>query len=1464
MSVFTQDEFDGGMLGSKGMYRNSSLKNKAVKRAINAVPTDEGTLRSRPLANDIPYDPYIIRTRSLKDARPEIVAPLTESLFPGVRTLPFTWRGDKYVLHYTPFHYLTLDFDLEGYEVNSVNPYEANQRTVMTNITTMRQNLEGHIDSGFLRSISEAAVRQFSPLYNLLYTREQIGPNVAEARRYFASVDWTRSTFLYNVYVVIREDGTVVRQGRPFPLRSVVPEGAIPESFVTRNLAGGRSKYLHPTVSGDGEFITGTHEIEAALTNHTYMTLGGMTLDEIRTDFAPSAPEGSPLSDLPVWSGALYERYFRPNVRYEFVDLGDTFTFVDAEGTVPPDITHGKGTEFAQGVYFPVTTSFAGDEGFPFPYDGRQEVLNPSASLSTTIQRPAGSFETDPLEEVTVPRDPLLMPSFNQEKGEETRLAPLGFPGAPIPTPRFNPGRVYFRYGAISQVVRNNSKVATYVENTHNIDLDFADARTGTPLEATLHFGGVNSNLHPWRHVKAEIVGGRVLRLTTQSENGRSPADFRTRVGTDAKRLGLVARRPSSVYVDNSPRVRLPGGRKAYFVDTPVAQSVETAHFFHGPIINHFRGFYDGSLAEDSFLGIGFHMVFTSEVDRNYLEGFTEIVLRRTYSIGTAVFTDYLTLTNPEIYTLPMRQASSRPNRPAGFPAQSDAPIAATANYEGILGSDVVLFFPASNTANQFSERSFSLRSGAKIPLAEDNEMAALGDMIGTQASRNTFHVEMYTSEESEAYPRGRPFWSGYHVDEYAELQINTDFITTSAASAPDTQTVYLPSVDIGARDVAQYERIPHVRWAGYGTTAQYWRTYTVANAGASVDELQRTGFYTFPLENYLEQCQFILRSRVQGTSGGMTVNQIGEPEETPFRLIGRVFGDSPSSATFAYRGLEAGTPFFAYTLFDADNTNPTQMILWPKGLAAARGTNASILNAFAAGAVRGREPEDVTLQGALPHKIRFTDLGGTEVTNEGSLYFPIRIFDEDILRQRFRAWTGVGPVPGDRRRVEATPYYSRSLLERNPEETAELPLLSRYTARICLRTDNSEEIPVPLYFNLEEYLASSRVRYSGREMRYYVESRPTPPVLEEARADFIPLLAREQNIPQIWRVYQGRFFWFARRSFGASALLDFGDFNSYERNVTEGPLALRLAGDNLIPTGQDDTHIHWAYVYEGNLLIGMNTQIRILSRDNPFTGGQIPTTLVRLPSTNITPVYVRNFLFKVRGDLKGIERVVPTFQYGQRIISTTISNPVALDYLDDATIEYMIEHPTDHVFYVGTSDDRILYGHVSPDGIVSWSELDFPDRVGPLQRNSFGVFYRTATNLLRFITGEGVPVESDLTCEIELLPLSLLGRRQTGRLNEGSQQGDASVIVDMPEGEELHLGRGQTIRSRVVYSGGEIRESYRESPEGDEGMLLRYIGSGPFHLIRVAREDNTIIDPRQLFFRQYRPDPRLLGLKEI
>ena len=85
----TQNRFEGGVLGPKGMYRGSTARDKAVKRILNGEVQYEGTIRSRQRVK-VPDAPFL------------------RSIIPGIRVLPFFIGGELHSLYYTPWHYFNI------------------------------------------------------------------------------------------------------------------------------------------------------------------------------------------------------------------------------------------------------------------------------------------------------------------------------------------------------------------------------------------------------------------------------------------------------------------------------------------------------------------------------------------------------------------------------------------------------------------------------------------------------------------------------------------------------------------------------------------------------------------------------------------------------------------------------------------------------------------------------------------------------------------------------------------------------------------------------------------------------------------------------------------------------------------------------------------------------------------------------------------------------------------------------------------------------------------------------------------------------------------------------------------------------------------------------------------------------------------------------------------------------------
>ena len=1359
MAIIVQDRFDGGLMGPRGMYRGSNEKQYAVKRLQNMEVRNEGSLHARDRLKNSGFETVSLEIPNRESGTQMREFDFSQPIWEGTRVLPFRFKGDRYALHYTPYHYLTFEFDTAGGRPRDFS----SPNLTIGNADSFRHLFSLAASDNYTAGLDLAVESVSSSIYNQLYLQDALAPNQAN----HAILNWRKSTFLFNLYVVFREDGTVVRQGRPFHLRSVEPANG--ESITTTpNLIGvggislprvaGRQPHQNPSgrlsayANRDDSYIDGILEREAIFQNAINWDLIARYSRPVRQG---------------MWHPLTYTANFTPNVNYEFLDLGDTFTFVDTMGTVLPDIVHQGQSADVHGIYTPLTTFVAGPEGMPFPYDGRHEIIAPQRTNDFSVARSGGFVESNLLDALEHREGPLTTPSFNAEKGEAHTLDNVGFPGRPVPPGEFSPGHLFFLYGQTShQEVGGTTVADRYLENTHSMDIRFTSFHTNRPLTGELFFGYPAPRVAIPPIIRKEIVGAgkNILRVSTAGESASEAAALSTanRTTTTAtgttdatplKRIGIISRRPSDVFVDNAPRMRLPRSANMWYPST--YRTVDSGDpFFHGPLTDGMKGFmfvqfgiHGTGTGDNPQFPPGFYIAFDGTAGLSFYASLERAVFRADDGV-TGVTPRYL-------------DRGDTIHRGSEFPS-----------FVGVDDSDWVVPF-----------------TGGWIPFLA----TAIGNILGSHrdATRPVSRLELYTGEISEELFYGRAYWGGFHIDEYRELNMSVHFQANTAA----TRAVYLPGVAVNDR--AFREQLPFDQYRVRGDI--YRRAAKVYTRVRETD------------------------SNAQHTLGPRLFSEV-KLNAFPGNSPGRTYDADADELSFNFRMLTS-----------------------------------SLLNPMLLRAIT-YEPTSLEYAGPLPASITFRVPGTTTDITESSRYrFPFIVTSTSYLYRRIAQPRNPFNPPPRYIPVDVRAYYSTELIRQ--AATADADAVPALAGRIGLRRPDSDDLPIPIHLDRD------------------IQSSEEAPVLAPDRNDFLAAIPANVPLPRNWEYYAGRLFWFGQYSFGASEPFVPSNFNSYRtENVENPPL------DNLLGISGDD-RVLWTEVYEGNLVIGLRDEMQQFRAGVSIVPSTIPTILARYPGTEVQPVVVRNFLFKVSEDLRSVEMIAPRFQYAEKFVAEVVTDKVALDYFQDATIVRLTNHPEQHGFFVDLSDGRVLYAYVYREGTVAWSEMIYPGKgVETLQSNPLGVFFATAAvqgtpagdghsllfpqvhrggQELHFLSGTGDFLEDTLTCETELLPLSLLGRPMSARLNESAHQADTSVIVDMPLGEQLGIGKGEEVRTRISYNGGEIRTSYREGSEGDDGLLLRYTGSAPFRILRVARQDGPI-QPGQIFPERETRHRKRLGRVEL
>ena len=211
--LIVHDTFEGGLLGSKGMYRKSTKDEVGLKRLVNGIVNYDKSISARPLVR-----------RNLE------LQPEEHSTVSWTRILPFTINGNPYALHYTPYHYLSVYLNKGGgtdarndvfSTASSLPPWDftsggINNRTAVVNYTNTRV-----YDS----TISQLSYEQY----------DTSGARLGRRGLTKLGIHVNRSTLLFNVFTIRKPDLTPLVRERRFLLRSVnAPKDTVFQGFPTK------------------------------------------------------------------------------------------------------------------------------------------------------------------------------------------------------------------------------------------------------------------------------------------------------------------------------------------------------------------------------------------------------------------------------------------------------------------------------------------------------------------------------------------------------------------------------------------------------------------------------------------------------------------------------------------------------------------------------------------------------------------------------------------------------------------------------------------------------------------------------------------------------------------------------------------------------------------------------------------------------------------------------------------------------------------------------------------------------------------------------------------------------------------------------------------------------------------------------------------------------------------------------
>ena len=210
ITTITQDDFRGGMMGNRGQYRGSATLEQAVQYAKNMDVTDEKRLKQRDSVVRLPLD-------------------IDHSPFFGIRVLSFTLGGERFSLHYTPWHY--LHFTLRPTNARQQEAFSSDYPQMMG---ATRAALSGpsygtygtwpsHLVRDYVTALNEG-----EPLANIIcrwgILSALVGEDTLEKRINGINqlnIDLANSSFDWNVFTIFNEKGEVVVNSRSFLMRSV-------------------------------------------------------------------------------------------------------------------------------------------------------------------------------------------------------------------------------------------------------------------------------------------------------------------------------------------------------------------------------------------------------------------------------------------------------------------------------------------------------------------------------------------------------------------------------------------------------------------------------------------------------------------------------------------------------------------------------------------------------------------------------------------------------------------------------------------------------------------------------------------------------------------------------------------------------------------------------------------------------------------------------------------------------------------------------------------------------------------------------------------------------------------------------------------------------------------------------------------------------------------------------------------
>ena len=277
--------------------------------------------------------------------------------------------------------------------------------------------------------------------------------------------------------------------------------------------------------------------------------------------------------------------------------------------------------------------------------------------------------------------------------------------------------------------------------------------------------------------------------------------------------------------------------------------------------------------------------------------------------------------------------------------------------------------------------------------------------------------------------------------------------------------------------------------------------------------------------------------------------------------------------------------------------------------------------------------------------------------------------------------------------------------------------------------------------------------------------------------------------------------------------------------------------------SGTEGDTAKWVREYENVVLFGLSDRIgrlkNTLALDNTSTD-----THSFYPAGEVTPVAVRNFLYRLSPNNVDIEVLQSLFQYQNQNVSSVVSTQLILDHLvlNDPSSEVVqfVNDPQRHGFYVVTRGGRVYYGYTHPDGLTGWTELEFPgfaagSRMGRIEGY---LYYNTLKDGLKFIHSSGATIEESIKGEVEFLPLNVLKPSTTPFQDLQGRSMRVSLNVKAEPGTVIRLGAGEEFTSEHVHDGTEIQDHLTTQGDGSEGVYAEFESSAPFSLIRLAHDN--------------------------